>query len=486
MSNHSRRMSPEAVARRKKWPKWLRTLYRYWPPIRFCLVCLLIVGLIVWGVVSAVNSAQEKKAAEEAEAQRIADELAYQEELKVQSAALLEEAERIAAGYDYIGASELLKQSIYYEDSPEMQEAVGEYSMLDAELISYPNMESITHIFFHSLIVDTERCFDGDGEEAGYNQNMATIAEFNAVLESLYEKGYVLVSPYDIAYEVTDETGTHFEWGNIRLPKGKTPILLSQDDVNYYGYMLGDHDDEYSRPAQPTPEGDGFAHKIMLDENGELTCEYMDANGNITTGDYDMVPLVESFIEEHPDFSYHGAKGILVMTGYEGVLGYRTKPEYEETLGAEAYANECKQAREVADALRANGWVLGSHSYGHLDYGEADATRVEADANRWETTVESVIGECDVLIYPFGVDIAGTEEYTTDNAKFNALYEDGFRYFFNVDSQVAFSQLGEDHYRANRRNIDGYRMYYHPELLEDLIDAEAILDPARPLPVPEM
>ena len=53
------------------------------------------------------------------------------------------------------------------------------------------------------------------------------------------------------------------------------------------------------------------------------------ADGTVVTGDYDVVPILDSFIKEHPDFSYHGRKGILAMTGYDGVLGYRTDGAYK-------------------------------------------------------------------------------------------------------------------------------------------------------------
>lgn len=42
-----------------------------------------------------------------------------------------------------------------------------------------------------------------------------------------------------------------------------------------------------------------------------------------------MVPLIDRFVEKHPDFSYRGAKGILALTGYNGILGYRTDESYE-------------------------------------------------------------------------------------------------------------------------------------------------------------
>lgn len=39
----------------------------------------------------------------------------------------------------------------------------------------------------------------------------------------------------------------------------------------------------------------------------------MEDDGSISVGDYDMVPLIDRFVEEHPDFSYRGAKGIVAL-----------------------------------------------------------------------------------------------------------------------------------------------------------------------------
>jgi hypothetical protein len=262
---------------------------------------------------------------------------------------------------------------------------------------------------------------------------------------------------------------------------------MSQDDVNYYGYMIGNASGVDETPIFANTKGDGFASRIVIDENGFPTCEYMDAQGNVTTGEYDIVPILENFIQEHPDFSYHGARAILGMTGYEGVFGYRTKPGYKTALGEEAYAKEVEAAKQVAQCLRDHGWILASHSYGHLAYGGSiSAERVATDSDKWEDTVQSIIGETDVLLFAHGSDIAGVEQYTSKNEKFNALYEDGYRYFFNVDSRIAWTQIGDNYFRGSRRNIDGYRMYHSPKRLEDLFDVSAVFDPARPTPVPKI
>ena len=99
----------------------------------------------------------------------------------------------------------------------------------------------------------------------------------------MYDKGYVLVSPHDMA--VINDDGT-MSRGKIMLPEGKIPFVLSEDDVSYYHYM----------------DGDGFATKLVIDDNGDIKCEYKKADGTVVTGDYDVVPILDSFIKEHPDF----------------------------------------------------------------------------------------------------------------------------------------------------------------------------------------
>ena len=280
---------------------------------------------------------------------------------------LVEKADFIAAGYDYAKAISMLESSEYYDQYALLSQKVAEYQQLDSQLVVYDKPETVTHVFFHSLIVDTDRAFDGDNDSGGYNMYMTTISEFIAMMESMYERGFVLISPYDLAYEVTDESGTHFTYGEIRLPAGKKPFIMSQDDLNYYGYMVSDGHGKNEIPKFVNGSNDGYAHKIVIGLDGYPTCEYMDADGNIVTGDYDLVPVLETFIQQHPDFSYHGARAILGFTGYEGVLGYRTKPGYNVQNGGvmsmEDWNAEVEAAKAVVQCLRDHGWDLASHSY---------------------------------------------------------------------------------------------------------------------------
>ncbi|MCC8151262.1 MAG: polysaccharide deacetylase, partial [Lachnospiraceae bacterium] len=410
---------------------------------------------------------------------------AQQDELEQQEA-LIEEGHRLSAGYDYDAAIELIQSYDGYEDIPEMTDAIETYETAKAAAVKYEDVTEITHIFYHSLIVDTSLAFDGDSEENGYNEVMATVDEFKAILQEMYDRGYVLVSIHDIGHiEIQEDGSEKMVPGEIYLPEGKKPYVLSQDDVSYYHYM----------------EDDGFATKIVIGEDGTPTCEYVEEDGTVVYGDYDMIPLVDSFVEEHPDASYRGARGIITLTGYNGILGYRTDPSYQgndddlsswkqEWLDAHPdfdYEQECEEASAVAEALKADDWEFASHSYGHRYYGQISESDFIWDSNYWEETVEPLIGETDIMIFAFGDDIGDWQPYTSDNSRYQHLKELGFDYFCNVDSAQYWVQFGDDYLRQGRRNIDGNRMWEAlsggKDRLSDLFDVKEVFDPARPTPV---
>lgn len=388
---------------------------------------------------------------------------------------LLSQAEALAKTYDYDSAIRLLSESAEYSGEQAVLDAVSSYEETKAGLIR-ANITEIPHVFFHSIIMDNKKAFDGDADEKGYNQVMTTKSEFLHILEQMYERGYVLVRIHDMAQEITDENGKpRMVAGDIMLPPGKKPFVMSQDDVCYYDYM----------------KGDGFASRIIVGEDGKPTCEMVMDDGTVSVGSYDLIPLLEDFIQEHPDFSYKGARAVIAFTGYQGVLGYRTDPSYAESNPN--YEKDKESVRQVAQCLRDNGWELASHSWGHIYYGTRSASDVITDARKWEDRVETLIGDTDIILYPFGSDIGDWHPYSHENEKYEALYQMGFRYFCNVDSSRYWVQLGSDYLRQGRRNLDGYRMYYDlPETnpsktyLNDLFDVSSVFDRERPVPVPPM
>lgn len=395
---------------------------------------------------------------------------------------VMAEAERLAAMYDYEGAITLLQSDSGYSGNPEMAARVTEWETAKANLVEFP-LDQVTHVFYHTLVKDTSLAFDGDSKEAGYNQVMTTIDEFNKITQSMYEKGYVLVSLHDMCTVNDDGTVSR---GKIMLPPDKKAFVLSQDDVSYYHYM----------------DGDGMATKLIVDENGKVKTEYKEQDGSVSVGDFDMIPLIDTFVEEHPDFSYHGAKGVIALTGYNGVLGYRTDiayktrenlDEYQEKFFQEnpdfnedSYNREVEEATKVANAMKENGWEFASHTWGHINVTQADLSHIQTDTEKWENYVKPVVGDTNVIIFAFGADIGDWQGYFADNEKFNYLKSKGFDIFCNVDSSQYWVQFGDSYMRQGRRNLDGYRMYYNPEMVSDLFDAPSVFDSARPTPVPEM
>lgn len=392
---------------------------------------------------------------------------------------ILDQATIMYQQYNYDEAIKLLKGQKDFASNKDYMDLAAKCQIARSSLVEYP-LEKITHVFFHTLIRDTSKAFDGDSKSGGYNQVMTTISEFNKIIQTLYDKGYVLVSPHDMATVNKDGTMSR---GKIMVPEGKIPFVLSQDDVSYYHYM----------------DGDGYASRLVIDDNGEVKAEYIEDDGSVSVGDYDMVPLLDDFIKEHPDFSYHGRKGILAMTGYDGVLGYRTDIAYKDKQNLQDdqkafldshpdfdYDQDVKDAKKVADAMKAEGWEFASHTWGHRNATTSTAEELETDDKKWKSYVAPILGDTDMVIFAFGADIGDWEGYSSDNAKFAYYKKAGYNYFCNVDSSQYFVQITDQYFRQGRRNLDGYRMYYNPDMLSDLFDVSEVWDSSRPTPVPEM
>lgn len=452
--------------------------------VLLAVILALILVLVIWLVSTIKNAGTPKDSPASESVSEPSETEPPTEAPEVRAAALVKEADTLAASYDYDNAIAKLEEfGSDWQQQPTLTEAKARYEAAKQQTVRWADTTNITHVFFHTLIVDTDRAFDSDYTNAGYNQYMTTIAEFEAMLEEFYKRGFVLVRIHDIAKQVTDENGeTVFEQGDIYLPPGKTPMVMSQDDVNYYEYMV-DGDEDH----KPDAQGDGFADHLIVGEDGYPTCTYVDANGQKLTGDYDLVPILEKFCQEHPDFSYRGARAIVALTGYQGAFGYRTNPKWvtDGILTQEEFEQQQDEVRKVAQCLRDKGWELASHSWGHINFTDSSAESIATDTQKWEDQVESLIGDTDIFIYPHGADIAGVEKYS--GAKYDALYNAGFRYFCNVDGSTPhWVQIWNKYVRQGRRNLDGYRMWYNPDLLDDLFDVDEIFDPARPTPVPSI
>lgn len=370
-------------------------------------------------------------------------------------------ATTMAAMYDYDGALAALAGQT-------SQEATKERSAVETaktKATVYADNSQIPHLFYHSLVVDPKRAFHAKENKAqGYKDYMVTQSEFTKQLQQIYERGYVLVHPQRIAAIGADGK---MAYQPITLPAGKKPLVLSIDDVSYYEYM----------------KGDGFADKLVIDKDGKVRNTYADAAGTTHTGAYDVSTVVDDFVEKHPGFSYKGDKGSIALTGYNGVLGYRSSyAQYGHNATTDA---ERATATTVADAMKKAGWNFASHSYGHINFTKDAPSTIAADAKRWDADVKPIIGATKELIYPFGADISDVAPYSEKNPKFHLLHDvEGFDYFANVDgSTTAWQQLSGPSFRQGRINVDGISMGEalkgHSKVLSSFFDVKSTVDPER-------
>jgi len=446
------------------------------------LVVIIAVGAV--GITFGVRKAQDARAEKKAEQERL---IQAEEQANVERQKKIEEAQRVAISYDYDKSIELLKSIEGYDKDANIIAAIAGYEATKSTLKPV-NIDNVTHIFYHSLIVDSAKGFAGsDSTAAGFSQWMTTVDEFNAVTQQMYDNGYVIVGLHDLINQTVDDDGVvHFTKATINLPEGKKPVVISMDDLSYYHSY----------------DGRGIASKMIIGADGKPTCEYIEDDGTVSVGAYDYVPLLDKFIEENPDASYRGAKATIALTGYDGILGYRTDIAYktQENIseGQRAWleANpdfnwdqEREEATKVADAIKANGWTFASHTWGHIRVGSSSLEHIIEDTERWEEYVAPLIGGTDTIIFAHGEDLADWRDYTMDNPKFEYLKSKGFNIFCNVDSAQYYVQVRDSYLRMGRRNIDGYRLWQDvhngADRLSDLFDATTILDPARP-PVPEL
>ncbi|MFJ2469602.1 polysaccharide deacetylase family protein [Glutamicibacter sp. NPDC087583] len=382
-------------------------------------------------------------------------EKAEQEEARVDG--VRAEINRLADGYDYDAAIKLAKK----DSAEQLNQMASGLEEEKGQVSAWEEPNNIPHLFFHSLIVDPGRAFDEGSSSQGYADYMVTQKEFAAILDELYARDYVLVNPEDFAS--LDGQG-QMEYRDIMLPQGKKPVVLSIDDLSYYEYM----------------EGDGFASKLVLDKDGKVRNEYVDAEGKTQVGAFDVTTMVDDFVAEHPDFTYRDARGLIAMTGYNGAFGYRTSAsQYPQSKTLEA---DQKKAAEIAEAMKNSGWVFASHSWGHIATGTVSMDRLKRDTKLWKAEVEPIVGKTGHYIYPFGSDIARTQRYAGDRYQF--FKDQGFGYFYGVDGTTrTWMQQGDEYQRQMRINVDG--LQFAKELRGDrpvlgsFFKVEDVIDPAR-------
>ena len=358
---------------------------------------------------------------------------------------------------------------------PDPYEAVRTYWSEDQLTQAWGPGQAVEHLFFHPVIAYPQWAFHDcsatEQEKVGLDDWMVTVDEYIKILQSLYDKGYILVAMEDVWSEVTDEAGTRMVRNTLMLPEGKKPLIISFDDVNYYPYMLEQ----------------GFTSKLVVGEDGQIWAECTDPYTKETflTQDLDATTILDQFVLEHPDFSLNGAKAIFSLTGYYGILGYRTqndrdiaaddprRPEFE------AYRQgEIDAVKPVIERLKETGWTFGSHTWGHINLGSETRTlqSVKNDTERWLDEVGTLVGPTNILFYPHGARPDGNDWHKT-GPMFQYLQSMGFRVFASVGVN-SFSYIKDDISAVicDRLHPDGTTLRWSRDKYLQFYDAKDIID----------
>jgi len=394
------------------------------------LLCLsFIVGSITMG---------RDRAAEQAKQERIAQLLSEEaEDLKLRATAM-------AAEYDYENAMKTLAgYTGGLANQSELLELYNSYKAALGAMTTWDDLSQIPNLSFRTLVVDLEKAAADPNRGGRYKRNYITTEEFSRILEQLYANGYVLVSLTDFAEPATAEDGSvGVTRASIRLPEGKKPVLLTQEGVNYYSH---------------TEACGGFADALTV-SGGKLTCTMGE-----TEGSFDLVPILNDFLAEHPDFSYEGARATIAVCGYEGVFG----------MGLD----QAEEITAVADKLRQQGYDIACYTYDDMLYGEYGASGIQADLDKWTADILPVLGATDILVYPTGGDIKGQDAYS--GSKYDTLHAYGFRYFVGVGSGERWGMTTGEYARHTRTMVTAANLAEHPEWFTGLFDAATVLSSER-------
>lgn len=467
-------LDPRYVRRRKREKKRIFKEV-YLPAIIAGLALLLILSFIVGSVSNALTVKKNKDSAAQVEAQQQAS---AADAAEVEFKRTMAQVESLVTGYDYQGAIDLLNEYLNgYNGSNNTfrEQAVAKQAALVNEqnqLVELKDVTTIPNLSFHVLMADASRACNKDvsgADMAGlYNKNFVSVEEFSRILNQLYSSNYVLVDFDSFVYKATGVDGNdEFGAKSIYLPQGKKPVMITETMVNYFEYMV-----DPDKDGTLDGTGHGFANKLVLDENGDIKAAYVDANGQSLVGNYDLVPVLESFIQEHPDFVYQGARAILAVSGTEGVFGYRTNTSYVSRFGQAFYDNEVIEAKKVVAALREKGYTIASYTYSNQAYRSMTTLQIQAEVTNWTNQITPVLGEVDTMVFARASDI---ESYS--GTTFDVLYKSGIRYFLNSGSSPRVD-INKTFVRQTRLMVTGETLAWYSSQFTSYFDSNVVLDVA--------
>ena len=308
------------------------------------------------------------------------------------------------------------------------------------ELYNYDG--EIFSLSFNTLMAFPEKALgDNNNLSASFDESKITTTEFKNILYELYKNNYVLISINQIIDSKT------LEQIPLKLPKNKKPILLVFDNVSY----------------KSNYQNLGEIDKIIIDRNNNLaTYTTKKSIQDRVAYDNEFILILENFIKQFPDFSFNGAKGIIFLTGENGILGYNTNHKNASSK------YESKRVSEVIKKLKSLGWQFGCNNYSYkLDSSLSDMEFAK-DLSLWNAEVSPLIGTTNLYAYPYG-------ENDENSSKQELLITSGFKIFFECGDPNPIQKVS-DTYHFYYYKINGKALRENTQILDKLFTCEKVYD----------
>jgi hypothetical protein len=280
-----------------------------------------------------------------------------------------------------------------------------------------------------------------------YANDYITTLEFKRILEQLEKNDYILVG-LETLFTVSED-GKTIAPVALRVPKGKTPFVLSIENLSYA-----------TRHAKR-----GMVDKLIVEDDviGTWTAAgHAGVANDVVSFDNDIIPILDAFIEKHPEFSWKGARATISISGYGGIFGYRT-------FGGENQAEEAAEAKKIADLLKKNGYTFASQGYEYFQMSLLTAEEVADDANNWTDYTATIVGKTPLFFWPFG------DALPQDSDGAAELRRLGYR-SFSLLGPNSFVEYTEEVRIDERAFLDGFKLNYRPGQYEGYFDVATVFD----------
>ena len=378
---------------------------------------------------------------------------------------LINECEHMLERFRYYSAEKVLSDmaQIFPEDDI-INNALLEATSHTSETTQYKGY--IPVLCVRDLICDIDTAF-ARPQSGSDNDYYITVNEFRAILEELYANDYILVDALTYAGMEND---TYMVETPLTIPVGKKPVIIMIDNLTY-GLATA---------------GDGVCSRLTLNDKGEVLSEYITGDGEVRSGrEYEAIGILDTFVADHPDFSYDGVKGVIAVSGFESVFGYvvsRAEADYRqkasESLGLDPVtytddeiAANCKSVGNIASALKDNGWNFASNTYAFFNSAKKEnMDSIKKDTEKWLKEVGSLLGDTYMISYPNGNYIPGSD----DRAEY--LKSEGFRVYFGTGN-TPYTTYGYNYLYYDRIMVSSWTLARYD--FKAFFDKDKIRDPAR-------